>query len=296
MSSAAPIGRDARGFRVAVLASLLLACSSLALAQKTDVVVLKNGDRITGEVKGVDRAQLELSTDTMRSIYIEIEEISEITAQAHFEVEDTAGRRYYGTLRPAGPGRLGVMQGDKTVTIDLRSVVRLWPIRQSFLRRLDGSIDLGASYTQSSGIGQGTFSAALTFRRPSFEASTRLDTTVTVQSAEPATSRNQLQVNYTQLLPNRWIVPGIGQFESNVFPIRIPPPSRAARRHSAARLGPHQPAPGRTEETDRPGAPPGHGDAQGLRVAGQRPGTAERDRAGADPHARRHAATGRRLW
>jgi hypothetical protein len=51
MRSAA-MGREARGLRVAALASLLLACSSPGLAAKTDVVVLKNGDRVTGEVKG----------------------------------------------------------------------------------------------------------------------------------------------------------------------------------------------------------------------------------------------------
>ena len=41
----------ARRFRVSVVALFLVAWSSLALAQKTDVVELTNGDSITGEVK-----------------------------------------------------------------------------------------------------------------------------------------------------------------------------------------------------------------------------------------------------
>ena len=124
MRSAAPTGAAARVSRVAVLASFLLACPSAALAAKTDVVVLKNGDRVTGEVKGVDRARLELSTDTMSSVYIEIEEISEITAQENFEVEDTAGLRHYGALRPAGPRR-------SSIGARISRAVRAGPISRS---------------------------------------------------------------------------------------------------------------------------------------------------------------------
>ena len=102
-------------------------------------------------MKGTDRARLELSTDTMGSVYIEMEEVVEITAQENFEAEEDTGQRHVGTLRRAGPGQLGIVLGDNTVTINLLSVARIRPIGRTISRRFDGSIDLGASYTRSSG-------------------------------------------------------------------------------------------------------------------------------------------------
>ena len=51
---------------------MVLGAAGSALAAKTDVVTLKNGDRITGEVKRLDRGRLRYSTDDMGTIYIGI--------------------------------------------------------------------------------------------------------------------------------------------------------------------------------------------------------------------------------
>ena len=55
---------------------LLQLMSIPALARdKTDVVILKNGDRVTGEIKSLDRGKMSLSTDHMGTIQIEWEEV-----------------------------------------------------------------------------------------------------------------------------------------------------------------------------------------------------------------------------
>jgi len=53
------------GFRRAAFSVLagLLSCAPAAAGKRTDVVTLRNGDRITGEVKRLDRGQLEFKTD-----------------------------------------------------------------------------------------------------------------------------------------------------------------------------------------------------------------------------------------
>lgn len=208
------IRSDAHVLRAALFATLL-ACPSLAWAA-TDVIMLKNGDRITGEVKLVDQGRLRLSTDAAGLIDIQLEEIAQITAQETFAVEDMLGQIYVGALRPDGEGRVAVVASDGSVSVvDIASVVRLQTLGATFWRRINSTIDLGASYTKSSGVGQASLSATVNYRRPSFEMSSRLDSSITVQSKTPQTSRNQLQLNYTKILPHRWLAPGIGQFESN---------------------------------------------------------------------------------
>lgn len=62
-------------------------------------------------------------------------------------------------------------------------------LSQRFWERLDGAISLGANYTRSSGIGQGTLNANVTSRRERNEWPTKLGTTVTIQNEEPQSTR-----------------------------------------------------------------------------------------------------------
>lgn len=199
----------------AVLLLTLLSAAGPAAAADTGLVVLKNGDQIRGEVKGLQVGKLQLSTISMGTVYVEWDKVLALTAPEWFEVELTTGARFYGTLGPGPQATLGVTLDGRAVNVDLLSVVRIRRLKQSFWDRVDGSVDLGASYTQSSGIGQGSLSVSVGTRRPQFELKTDFDATVTVQPDEPQKTRTAYSLVYTRLLRNRWFVPVTGQAEHN---------------------------------------------------------------------------------
>ena len=64
-----------------VLLFLLLLMPLVGMAEKTDIVILKNGDKITGEVKRVGGGLLEFKTDTMDTVYIEWRFIAQVISQ-----------------------------------------------------------------------------------------------------------------------------------------------------------------------------------------------------------------------
>ena len=76
----------------------LLFLSSQALAAKTDIIILKNGDHVTGEIKGLTAGQLELSTAYMDTVYIDWENIRDIISDQGHRIEMSDGRRLLGTL------------------------------------------------------------------------------------------------------------------------------------------------------------------------------------------------------
>ncbi|MCX6549890.1 MAG: DUF481 domain-containing protein [Acidobacteria bacterium] len=205
--------KPAIGWSVYLVA--LLFAAGPAAAADTGLVVLKNGDQIRGEVKSLRVGKLELSTTSMGTVYVEWDKVLALTAPEWFEVELTTGARFYGTLGPGPHATLGITLDGRTINVDLLSVVKIRPLKQSFWSRLDGSVSLGASYTESSGIGQGSLSASVGTRRPKFEFSTKFDTTVTVQPNEPQTTRTMYTLAYNQLLPNRWFVIVTGKAEHN---------------------------------------------------------------------------------
>jgi Protein of unknown function, DUF481 len=201
--------------RAALFVMCVLAAGRPAIAADTDVVVLKNGDRFHGEIKGMQYGRLELSTTTMSTVYVEWDKVAGLISPNFFELELMDGSRYYGSLEPADAGTLGVALEGQVDALDVAQVVRIRRIKSSFWDRIDGSISLGASYTRSSEIGQGSLTVSVGTRRPSFELKTDFSTTVTVQPDQPDQSRTMGSVSYLKLLRNRWFVPGTGKLERN---------------------------------------------------------------------------------
>ena len=84
-----------------VLTGWLILTAGVAAAERTDVIVLWNGNTITGEVKGLQQGKLEFKTDHAGTIYIEWEFVHGLTASGIFDVETQLGVHHYGTLSKA---------------------------------------------------------------------------------------------------------------------------------------------------------------------------------------------------
>jgi hypothetical protein len=142
--------------RICVLESLILALILLpasAQAAKTDVVVLNNGDRITGEIKALERGRLRYSTDAMGTIYIEWDDIDTVSSGLFFRAELADGQRFYGSLSDAGgAGTLGVSGDRGTGPMPLMDIVRIIPVKDDWKGRLDLEVGAGYSYAKASDV------------------------------------------------------------------------------------------------------------------------------------------------
>ena len=77
-----------------VLVHSFLVLAGTAKAQKTDSVWIRNGDRISGEVKSVFHGILKYSTDDLSTISIEWDKVLRISSPATFEVQVSSGQKY----------------------------------------------------------------------------------------------------------------------------------------------------------------------------------------------------------
>lgn len=124
--------------------------STVALAQKTDIITLDNGDSITCEIKELERGRLRCKTDTMGTVYIEWDHIATINTDKMLEIELDTGRRYLGSLKPGETaGEMNVTIGRASTPVPTAAVAFVRPIGATFWGRLDGDIDFGASFTQA---------------------------------------------------------------------------------------------------------------------------------------------------
>ena len=202
------------GFKKILL--LLLFVPTLSFAQKTDVIVLFNGDNITGEVKELLTGLLKLSTDNMSTIYIEWNKITEIRTDKIFEVELTDGRIYYGSFQPSNKEGMILLKG---VTLEndlfMKYIVRITRIRESFWDILQGYLQLGVSFTKSSSIAELNFGADVIYTTKSQRSELILNSNFSASEGNPTSSSNNASYGYSSFLGHKWFWVGVTGVEQN---------------------------------------------------------------------------------
>ena len=206
-----------RTVRRCVLCALLaFGCPAAASAQKTDVVTLLNGDRLTGEVKGLDRGRLEFSTDDAGTLYLEWDKLVSVVSKRQVEVVTNDGRRFLGSLGPAASRSVAVVGEADTVTLPMAEVTIVRHIGRGFWSTIDGSIDAGFSYTRSSGVAQLNVNSDVIYRKfaSQFRLTSSLNLTQT-DDEEGRDDRGTVEGSYLRYPWREWFIVTAARFETN---------------------------------------------------------------------------------
>lgn len=198
---------------------LLLACLvPTSYAAKTDIVVLENGDSVTGEVKSLDFGELRYSTDSMGTVSIEWEEVLSLESSQDLQVEVTTGTRYFGHLVPtSGEGRIAVGRGENVTELEILEVVRITPIEtdDKIWQRMEGSVSFGFDTDKASDVTSGYLNASVRYRTRTYLLGFDVNSSVTNQPGAPTTENRIVSMNYQRFRPNRWYTDWFGSTEKN---------------------------------------------------------------------------------
>jgi len=155
-----------------LMAGLLVLSQPAWSAAKTDVVVLKNGDHLTGEIKKIEKGILTLKTDALGTVDIDWVRIAQIKTDQLLEIELADGQRRYGRIPDMAPsGTLALqMDNDKKQMVEVKNIpidnlVHATPLAQgNFFDRIDGHISAGINTASANDSRQYTVSADVTLK------------------------------------------------------------------------------------------------------------------------------------
>lgn len=165
-------------------------CVLAAARPKTDVIVLKNHDRVTCEIKNLTRGKLEVKTDSMDKVYVEWADIAALASVAYFHVTASDGSFYFGSLEIAeNTGNLRVESDTTIVTLPALSVVEIVPIELTFRSRNKGSVKIGFNYAKSTDLAEFYFDVTNRYRSRRNIVDAGMNTTLTSQSDPEETKR-----------------------------------------------------------------------------------------------------------
>src|SRR5581483_1377376 len=203
---------------ITTLVVLILAASlwsrPLFARQKTDVIVMANGDRLTCEIKKLEAGVLYVSLDYVDgTISIAWSKVQRLESKQLFAVQTDSGATYTGTLKTvagpedqprsieiAEPQPQRASMGEQTV--EQTKVVAAQQYGESFWPRLHGNLGVGLTYNKSNGTTQFNLQSGLDYRRERIALQLDYNSTFSNAAGSVETTRNQVDVEALRLL--RW--------------------------------------------------------------------------------------------
>jgi len=189
-----------------------------AIAAKTDVVMLVNGNAVTGEIESLEFGSLKYATDSMGTVSIDWEDVVSVTSDQQLQVELTDGQRYFGTLDSSDEQfQIIVITQSESVKLPTNQVVRATPIITDdlFWRRLEGDISFGLNAHKSSEVTTVNLASDIRYRTRDYLVGLVLYSAVTDQPTEETKTRQRLELNYERFRKNRWFTDWLTSWESN---------------------------------------------------------------------------------
>lgn len=183
---------------------------------KTDVVFLDNGDRVTCEIKKLERGKLTVKTDASGTITLKWSHIVGLESTFLFQIELESGERHIGQFDlPPELGKIAVVGGEDRELVDVFRVVSMVPIEATIWSRIKGSIDAGYDFTQANSATTWSAAAELNHRTPSLETDVTFDSSIKEQEGAESINRQNLKAQVNRYFENRWFAAILGQAEKS---------------------------------------------------------------------------------
>jgi hypothetical protein len=185
---------------------LALACClplAATAAEKTDILVLANGDRITCEIMGLSRGKLDVKTDDAGRLSVDWIKVLRVTSFHVFEIETTAATRHFSAL-PALPAEVtGLLQLADGSTLPVAEVVSMVPIDAGIASRLTSYLDLGFTVAKANKTTTLSTDGLLGYRGERMGATFQFEEYLLASDTSPTSIRNSTQLT-GELYHQRW--------------------------------------------------------------------------------------------
>jgi putative salt-induced outer membrane protein YdiY len=196
---------------------LFIAMPAAGTVKRNDTVVMKNGDRLTGEVKKMENGLLYIDTVYISgSVAVDWNQVERIESTATYQVTLINGKRLTGKIEKAvsaeGEKNFFVRKPSGDQRYSSTEIANIDSEKPSFWRQLKGSIDSGYSFTSGNSQSSLTTNAKTKYTTENWSAATLLDTSFGGQSGASKTNKIEGQFAAERFLSRNSFLVGIADF------------------------------------------------------------------------------------
>jgi putative salt-induced outer membrane protein YdiY len=205
--------------------ALILAAASASLPLqarvKKDIVVMKNGDTLTGEVKALVNGMLAFKADYMAdTVQLDWNQIATIKSSDQFSVVFSDGTRNTGMIikkadPPKGEGGFLIEGAEEEMAAPSQDVITINQVEDTFLHQLTGSISYGLTYTGGTSSTQSNFATDVSYRSERWYGKLDASSVFSRQNDAKPSGRNTVDLYYYNYRGERWFAAGTASFLSS---------------------------------------------------------------------------------
>jgi hypothetical protein len=208
----------------------LLSTLPLFARDKSDVIVMNNGDRMTGEIKGLDDGVLYVSFDYIKdTAAVDWSKVHHLESNQLFIVGAVDGSVYTGIIKTvdSAAGRpikiVPAETPEEQVAVERPEVITVTQTSTNFWERFNGNITTGVTYSKGNQSRQYNLGATVDYPRERWGAKGTVNSTLNTASGTSTATRNTLDLRALHLLPwNNWFYVGLGNFlQSSIQQIQL---------------------------------------------------------------------------
>jgi putative salt-induced outer membrane protein YdiY len=202
-------------FHIVILTVLFCA---VAEATGKDLVVMKNGDRLTGQVKKLESGVLYVDLDYVSgSVGVDWLQVDRVESSGGFQVVFKNGERVAGKISKVSeteaPGKDFEVQGQNaTVHTSAPDVVNIESSKRSVWRQLTGSIDFGYSFTSGNSQSQTNSDASVGYLTTKWSGNGSFVSSFSGQPGSPKTKLVEVQTLDAVFVSRNSFIAGLGDF------------------------------------------------------------------------------------
>jgi len=207
-------GSSAFRLSSALLAFLLLIAGPLFAKRKDDIVIMKNGDKMTGEIKSLEYGELIFKSSYMKdSVHLDWTEVATLQSQDTYIVGLSNGERVTGFINRQTAGDhakdFHIIAEGSGVEVASSDVIAIGQRERSFFDQLTGSISYGFGFASGNNSTNSSLAADVAFRTS--KNSVQLATTSQFDSQTNAknTNRFTFDAQYARTLTEKWLIGGL---------------------------------------------------------------------------------------
>lgn len=205
-------------FGTALLGAALFFSPPTALGPKTDVLFMKNGDRMTCEIKTMDAGAVYVALDYVDgTISVEWSRIASLESPRLFLVEMDDGSVYTGLIS------IHPVEGTDSVLVEIAQpdgpqlvfeksrIAGMSRTSATFFGRLNGNLTSGISFAKGNNTTTYNIASNVNYPRPRWSLALTFNSNFSNSSGADASTRNQLSLVGAHLMRwNNWFYTGFG--------------------------------------------------------------------------------------
>ncbi|EGV43242.1 DUF481 domain-containing protein [Bizionia argentinensis JUB59] len=185
---------------------------------QNDTLILKNNDKIIGEIKSMDRGVVTVKTSYSDSNFkITWIDIKSIRSKQTFLLNLTNGKRINSTLNTnfGEDGQVTFIENDTEITVPIKNIVFIKPIKNDFMSRINASISLGFNITKSNNLKQFSVNSNLSYTAYKWLLNGSYNSVRSNQNDVDETQRTDASLAFNYFMKNDWFYSSEANFLSN---------------------------------------------------------------------------------